>query len=136
MFFFLIIRRPPRSTRTDTLFPYTTLFRSTKEALPGILAEARSENVDLSLSWGTSVTLGIGGTFSQLDDPVHYHEVPEIFMIVADPVGAGIVDSLQHTRSPNPTWEKIGQGFAADGVTVDSENGLQDALSGDRKSVV
>src|SRR3546814_16545934 len=29
--FFLMIRRPPRSTRTDTLFPYTTLFRS----LPG-----------------------------------------------------------------------------------------------------
>src|SRR3546814_2230918 len=28
---FLMIRRPPRSTRTDTLFPYTTLFRS----LPG-----------------------------------------------------------------------------------------------------
>src|SRR3546814_4346571 len=31
MFFFcLMIRRPPRSTRTDTLFPYTTLFRSPK----------------------------------------------------------------------------------------------------------
>src|SRR3546814_8346478 len=28
MFFVLIIRRPPRSTRTDTLFPYPTLFRS------------------------------------------------------------------------------------------------------------
>src|SRR3546814_6617118 len=28
VFFFLIIRRPPRSTRTDTLFPYTTLCRS------------------------------------------------------------------------------------------------------------
>src|SRR3546814_19764555 len=27
-FFFLMIRRPPRSTRTYTLFPYTTLFRS------------------------------------------------------------------------------------------------------------
>src|SRR3546814_4240386 len=27
-FFFLMIRRPPRSTRTDTLYPYTTLFRS------------------------------------------------------------------------------------------------------------
>src|SRR3546814_14354776 len=26
--FFLMIRRPPRSTRTDTLFPYTTLYRS------------------------------------------------------------------------------------------------------------
>src|SRR3546814_19156367 len=28
LFFFLSIRRPPRSTRTDTLFPYTTLVRS------------------------------------------------------------------------------------------------------------
>src|SRR3546814_9091051 len=32
MFFFLMIRRPPRSTRTDTLFPYTTLFRSVRPA--------------------------------------------------------------------------------------------------------
>src|SRR3546814_7325437 len=30
-FFFLMIRRPPRSTRTDTLFPYTTLFRSGRD---------------------------------------------------------------------------------------------------------
>src|SRR3546814_16952905 len=29
-FFFLMIRRPPRSTRTDILFPYTTLFRSAR----------------------------------------------------------------------------------------------------------
>src|SRR3546814_15311573 len=29
--FLLMIRRPPRSTRTDTLFPYTTLFRSYRE---------------------------------------------------------------------------------------------------------
>src|SRR3546814_6628205 len=34
--FFLMIRRPPRSTRTDTRFPYTTLFRS-----PAPLAERR-----------------------------------------------------------------------------------------------
>src|SRR3546814_18359018 len=33
-FFFLMIRRPPRSTRTDTLFPYTTLFRSHAGARP------------------------------------------------------------------------------------------------------
>src|SRR3546814_17596764 len=31
-FFFLMIRRPPRATRTYTLFPYTTLFRSGEEA--------------------------------------------------------------------------------------------------------
>lgn len=74
-----------------------------KEALPGILAEARSEGVDLILSWGTSVTLGIGGTLSQLDDPTRNHEIPEIFMIVADPVGASIVESLEHTGRPNLT---------------------------------
>src|SRR3546814_15137732 len=33
IFFFLMIRRPPRSTRTDTLFPYTTLFRSDRVRL-------------------------------------------------------------------------------------------------------
>src|SRR3546814_20092810 len=32
MFFFVMIRRPPRATRTDTLFPYTTLFRSLGDA--------------------------------------------------------------------------------------------------------
>src|SRR3546814_18053112 len=33
-FFFLWCRRPPRSTRTDTLFPYTTLFRSPRPLRP------------------------------------------------------------------------------------------------------
>src|SRR3546814_10763921 len=43
VFFFLMIRRPPRSTRTDTLFPYTTLFRSfatPEEAEASPLADA------------------------------------------------------------------------------------------------
>src|SRR3546814_12246832 len=33
-FFFLMMRRPPRSTRTDTLFPYPTLFRSFHRLVP------------------------------------------------------------------------------------------------------
>src|SRR3546814_7731361 len=44
-FFFLMIRRPPRSTRTDTLFPYTTLFRS-KRDLPLVVAARHA--VDLA----------------------------------------------------------------------------------------
>src|SRR3546814_11419296 len=40
--FFLMIRRPPRSTRTDTLFPYTTLFRSYRHgAFAGTYAVSR-----------------------------------------------------------------------------------------------
>src|SRR3546814_21067463 len=38
--FVLIIRRPPRSTRTDTLFPTTTLFRSQLEQPHGRMAVA------------------------------------------------------------------------------------------------
>src|SRR3546814_11572963 len=42
LFFLLMLRRPPRSTRTDTLFPYTTLFRSadgaTERLVPGLHA--------------------------------------------------------------------------------------------------
>src|SRR3546814_16224037 len=34
-----MIRRPPRSTRTDTLFPYTTLFRSPRGAFDGFARE-------------------------------------------------------------------------------------------------
>src|SRR3546814_13166393 len=34
LLFVLMIRRPPRSTRTDTLFPYTTLFRSPDDGRP------------------------------------------------------------------------------------------------------
>src|SRR3546814_11649623 len=44
--FFLMIRRPPRSTRTDTLFPYTTLFRSlagSREPLNQCNVERRGE---------------------------------------------------------------------------------------------
>src|SRR3546814_16467789 len=45
-FFFVMIRRPPRSTRTDTLFPYTTRFRSRRlqhqrQALDGGCKDAR-----------------------------------------------------------------------------------------------
>src|SRR3546814_18524695 len=36
LFFFLMIRLPPRSTRTDTLFPYSTLFRSPSAGVPGL----------------------------------------------------------------------------------------------------
>src|SRR3546814_15215212 len=44
LFFFLMIRRPPRSTRTDTLFPYTTLFRSAIGAMRAALVPGMTEN--------------------------------------------------------------------------------------------
>src|SRR3546814_7125183 len=52
-----MIRRPPRSTRTDTLFPYTTLFRSDQAS--GRLARGLSGRAGLpatTASSGTSLT--------------------------------------------------------------------------------
>src|SRR3546814_11980789 len=50
IFFFLMIRRPPRSTRTDTLFPYTTLFRS---GLPAAACLPTSANQEDHVSMAT-----------------------------------------------------------------------------------
>src|SRR3546814_1086915 len=52
-FFFLMIRRPPRSTRTDTLFPYTTLFRS-HSSRPHIAARLKQPTraVWAEIAWG------------------------------------------------------------------------------------
>src|SRR3546814_6418582 len=46
--FFLMIRRPPRSTRTDTLFPYTTLFRS-RAIVDATVQALASQDTDLDL---------------------------------------------------------------------------------------
>src|SRR3546814_5152903 len=55
VFFFLMIRRPPRSTRTDTLFPYTTLFRSVSydgdtaiDGVPGTSAPVQMNFMDVA----------------------------------------------------------------------------------------
>src|SRR3546814_6172877 len=49
-FFFLMIQRPPRTTRTDTLFPYTTLFRSAgKSALWGAKPICRAHGKELHM---------------------------------------------------------------------------------------
>ena len=71
-----------------------------KEILPGFLAEARAQQVDLILSWGTTVTRGIAGTLSEVGDPAFNHDIPQVFTIVADPVGANIVETLDDTGRP------------------------------------
>src|SRR3546814_11512060 len=50
-FLFVMIRRPPRSTRTDTLFPYTTLFRSYAPA-PSPSAASLVVELDYGVSGG------------------------------------------------------------------------------------
>src|SRR3546814_15794931 len=63
VFFFLRIRRPPRSTRTDTLFPYTTLFRSAVVDIGAALLFGAAAAVDDATTAG-----GRAATVEAFDD--------------------------------------------------------------------
>src|SRR3546814_6538644 len=78
-----MLRRPPRSTRTDTLFPYTTLFRSF-----GIEPGPRGELDDIAANVLRHDGPGEAGA-SFIED---MHDVP-----VGDTAGARIVRSEEHT---------------------------------------
>src|SRR3546814_1711720 len=55
-----MIRRPPRSTRTDTLFPYTTLFRSGAAAVAAVEAECAGRVGAFARQWGLGEQLADG----------------------------------------------------------------------------
>src|SRR3546814_5258960 len=61
-----MIRRPPRSTRTDTLFPYTTLFRS--KQMPSASAAWRAANSSALVSPGIAPNLDARLSLERSDD--------------------------------------------------------------------
>lgn len=71
--------------------------------MPSFLEEAREAGADLILTWGTSVSTGILGTMDDLENPEFNHDIPHVFTVVADPIGAGIVESLEHSGRKNVT---------------------------------
>ena len=66
-----------------------------KKRLPGFVREAKEMEVDLVLTWGTSVTAGTVGKLDKVNPDVHLTDIPVVFMIVADPVGAQIIESYE-----------------------------------------
>jgi putative ABC transport system substrate-binding protein len=64
--------------------------------MPGFLEEIRRTKPDLVYTWGTSVTLGVVGTFDNIDPAVHIQDIPVVFTLVAAPVLAKIVRDLRN----------------------------------------
>src|SRR3546814_11521165 len=75
MCFFLMIRRPPRSTRTDTLFPYTTLFRS----------------VEIGAKWDWQAG-GVRGRLNVAAFHSKYQGALQFFNVVATGIPQGVPD--------------------------------------------
>jgi putative ABC transport system substrate-binding protein len=63
--------------------------------MPGFIEEIRRTKPDLIYTWGTSVTLGVVGTYDQVDPNVHITDIPVVFTLVAAPVLAKIVRDLK-----------------------------------------
>src|SRR3546814_14052196 len=80
--FFVIIRRTPRSTRTDTLFPYTTLFRSPPPPRQIVLQPYPKDMAEASLDAGRhhmsapKEQSDVAGELEQNDGPGHQNHPP------------------------------------------------------------
>src|SRR3546814_4705364 len=80
-----MIRRPPRSTRTDTLFPYTTLFRSERKP------------VDLVLEHAGDVAVPLGGDPYLALGPLRpLAQLPHFRVVLVDAVQHGQVAWVEH----------------------------------------
>lgn len=88
-----------------------------KSRLPAMVAEARDLRPDLIYTFGTSVTLETVGTFAHFDPSRHIHDIPVVFNIVADPVGAGLapdtrsslrnVTGVSHLAPVEAQWQAL-----------------------------
>src|SRR3546814_17400252 len=120
--FFLRLRRPPRSTRTDTLFPYTTLFRSVAERRDRSVLGRRGDPADRgwlcraprrcagraggeearggeagNMSWSTPVV-----TVEPASEPLPLEQARRPVRMPADDTGSAptLTDYLKHARAP------------------------------------
>src|SRR3546814_9483836 len=77
-----MIRRPPRSTRTDTLFPYTTLFRSLAENLDRIASGQILQRLDaFDVTGAKDGMREIGARFCRVRSEEHTSELQSLMRI-------------------------------------------------------
>src|SRR3546814_12050869 len=100
-----MIRRPPRSTRTDTLFPYTTLFRSgvgfgdaVHDVVDGVVARADVAEAEQHLGFGGGEAAGVDAhrgdmAVARVDDLVGEDRADQaVSAIMIDEAGRGPAD--------------------------------------------
>ncbi len=69
-----------------------------REAIPGLIAEARALRPDLVYTWGTTVTLEVVGAWDAVDPARHLTDLPVVFTMVSSPVDAKVVPQLDASR--------------------------------------
>lgn len=82
----------------DNSLPVNVIVRDAdrdKNKLEGFVKEAKAMKPDLVVTWGTSVSKGVIGTIKDYGEETRLGDIPVMFMIVADPIGAGIAKSYE-----------------------------------------
>lgn len=92
-----------------------------KTRIAAMVSQAKQTKPDLIYTFGTSVTLGTVGAYNNQQSSVHIADIPVVFNIVADPVGAGLAPDTQsslrnltgvsHLAPPEAQWQAL-QRFA------------------------
>src|SRR3546814_6503959 len=104
-----MIRRPPRSTRTDTLFPYTTLFRSPDQRahpmrLPVVLAATLLTLIasPTALAWSALGHKMVGALAQRHISPATQAQVDLLLAGESEPSLAGVADWADRLRDLDP----------------------------------
>src|SRR3546814_11214567 len=100
-----MIRRPPRSTRTDTLFPYTTLFRSVDHQFTGEVRRVDTETIAGVLAQDRIALLS----------PIGYSPTGETFNLRAEELATAVAiamgaDKLMFVTPTNPVQWGLAEG--------------------------
>lgn len=74
-----------------------------KSQLPAVVEQARTMPADLVVTYGTTGTLGVIGTLSDEDNPAYLHDIPVVFVKVADPFSTGIAAGFAGSGRANVT---------------------------------
>src|SRR3546814_14482820 len=120
--FFLMKRRPPRSTPTDTLFPSTTLFRSTPRGFP---KEHVTGRIELAPRLSTNATARIWADRKPVTDSIIAYAGTD------DPRSGAFWDAVMKSGGGlSLSYDRNGNGVYADGSFYHYDG------TADRKSVV
>src|SRR3546814_3050919 len=94
-----MIRRPPRSTRTDTLFPYTTLFRSEAAAVEQLVFE--EDDGVLAADRGLEQALRVGRVIGRDHDQTRHARIPGrvVLAVLRRDARRGAVGAAEHDRT-------------------------------------
>lgn len=69
--------------------------------IPELVAEVKELQPDLLVTWGTAISLGMVGPAGTTDSEAYVTDIPAVYLYVADPLGAGLVNRPDMSERPN-----------------------------------